>query len=104
MHKDCANFTEAETFNPSRWYNPDSDGNVKSSESLVDGHWTFGYVYRPFRQSLDSLPAPQVRTKACLVFQSGRVLKTDSGWQTMSSELFSGRGGMGSDCCAPLGI
>ncbi|KAJ7734762.1 cytochrome P450 [Mycena maculata] len=46
MHRDSDNFADARTFNPSRWYNPDQNGNVKPSESLVDGHWTFGFGRR----------------------------------------------------------
>ncbi|KAJ7277951.1 cytochrome P450, partial [Mycena rebaudengoi] len=42
MHKDPRNFRDAGIFDPSRWYNPDTNGNVKATESLVDGHWTFG--------------------------------------------------------------
>ncbi|KAJ7206111.1 cytochrome P450, partial [Mycena pura] len=47
MHKDEDNFKDAHTFNPSRWYNPDMEGNVRPTESLVDGHWTFGYYLLP---------------------------------------------------------
>lgn len=58
MHKDPRNFTDGQIFDPSRWYNPDANGNVKESDSLVDGHWTFGYVFYavvlpdPFRVAL----------------------------------------------------
>ncbi|KAJ7352157.1 cytochrome P450 [Mycena albidolilacea] len=46
MHKDPRNFTDGQIFDPSRWYNPDANGNVKESDSLVDGHWTFGFGRR----------------------------------------------------------
>ncbi|KAJ7025194.1 cytochrome P450 [Mycena alexandri] len=46
MHKDPANFRGGELFDPSRWYDPDPNGNVKDADRLVDGHWTFGFGRR----------------------------------------------------------
>ncbi|KAJ6498359.1 cytochrome P450 [Mycena vitilis] len=46
MHKDPRNFRDGDVFDPARWYDPDTHGNVKETDSLVDGHWTFGFGRR----------------------------------------------------------
>ncbi|THV03625.1 cytochrome P450, partial [Dendrothele bispora CBS 962.96] len=46
MHRDQNNYPEPDTFNPERWFDPDNNGYVKSSSSLLDEHWSFGYLDR----------------------------------------------------------